>query len=99
GSEVIVSAPLDSVRVPGAGDNASGVAVLLELARYYRSLSNPPPVRMKFVALGAEEAGMIGAKAYLSRHLDELTGCALVINMDSIGGCAGPHPRTGAAAS
>ena len=91
GSEVIVSAHLDSVRAPGAGDNASGVAVLLELARYYRSLGSPPPARMTFVALGAEEAGMIGAKAYLSRHLDELKDCVLVFNMDSIGGNGDMH--------
>jgi hypothetical protein len=86
GREAILSAHLDSVRVPGADDNASGVAVLLELARYYSNLKNRLAFRLKFVALGAEEVGMLGAKAYLGTHLGELKDCALVFNMDSIGG-------------
>jgi Zn-dependent M28 family amino/carboxypeptidase len=85
-SEVILSAHLDSVRDPGADDNASGVAVLIELARYYRSLKHRPPIQLKFIALGAEEVGLLGAKAYLGKHLDELKSCALVFNMDSVGG-------------
>jgi len=84
--EVILSAHLDSVRGPGANDNASGVAVLLELARYYRKLEPQPPFRLRLVALGAEEVGKLGAKAYLSRHLAELKNCSLVLNMDTIGG-------------
>jgi len=86
GREVILSAHLDSWKGPGANDNASGVAVLLELARHFRSLKPPPPFSMRFVAFGAEELGMLGAKAYLARHLPELQNCELLFNIDTVGG-------------
>jgi Iap family predicted aminopeptidase len=51
---VVVGAHLDTVpQAPGAEDNASGVAVLLELARL--AAAEPPEVPMRFVAFGAEE--------------------------------------------
>lgn len=50
----IVGAHLDTVpQAPGAEDNASGVAVVLELARM--AAAEPPPVPVMFVAFGAEE--------------------------------------------
>jgi len=86
GREVILSAHFDSWKGPGANDNASGVAVLLELARHFRSLKTPPPFSMRFVAFGAEELGMLGAKAYLERHQSELQNCELLFNIDTVGG-------------
>ncbi len=51
---VVVVAHLDTVPVaPGAEDNASGVAVLLELARM--AAARPPDVPVRFIAFGAEE--------------------------------------------
>jgi Zn-dependent M28 family amino/carboxypeptidase len=51
---VVIGAHLDTVPVaPGAEDNASGVAVLLELARL--ATAQPPSVPIQFVAFGAEE--------------------------------------------
>jgi aminopeptidase S len=51
---VVVGAHLDTVpQAPGAEDNASGVAVLLELARMVRQ--QPTELPVKFVAFGAEE--------------------------------------------
>lgn len=51
---VVIGAHLDTVaRAPGAEDNASGIAVLLELARLARLA--PPDVPIRFVAFGAEE--------------------------------------------
>ncbi len=50
----VVGAHLDTVpQAPGAEDNASGVAVLLELARL--AAANPPEVPVRFIAFGAEE--------------------------------------------
>lgn len=86
GQEIILSAHYDSWRGPGANDNASGVAVLLELARHFSSLKPPPVVPIRFVAFGAEELGMMGAKAYLEKHQDELQDCRLLFNIDSVGG-------------
>ncbi|GAB3760277.1 hypothetical protein GCM10028864_48490 [Microlunatus parietis] len=51
---VVIGAHLDTVaRAPGAEDNASGIAVLLELARL--AGLEPPDVPVRFVAFGAEE--------------------------------------------
>jgi aminopeptidase YwaD len=82
--EVILSAHIDSAGTPGAQDNASGVAVLLELAR---SLSRQKlPFRMRFVFFGAEELGLLGSAAYLYHHRDDLQRCELLFNLDSVGG-------------
>ena len=62
-SLLIVGAQLDSVeRSPGANDNASGVAVMLELARV---LAARPPLGVRFIAFDAEEVGRFGSKAYV----------------------------------
>lgn len=51
---VVVVAHLDTVAVaPGAEDNASGIAVLLELARM--AAAEPPGLPVRFIAFGAEE--------------------------------------------
>jgi Iap family predicted aminopeptidase len=51
---VVVGAHLDTVpQAPGAEDNASGVAVLLELARL--AAAAPPKTPVRFIAFGAEE--------------------------------------------
>jgi hypothetical protein len=89
--EVILSAHWDSYRdSPGADDNASGVGVLLELARYFSMLKNAPGGTIKFVSFGAEELGMVGSRVYLTEHQADLADCALVINLDQVGGPTGP---------
>jgi len=83
---VIVSAHLDSWNCPGAHDNASGVGVMLELARHLKETAKHLPFAVRFVAFGSEELGLLGSKAYLVRHLPELMQCDLVFNIDSVGG-------------
>jgi acetylornithine deacetylase/succinyl-diaminopimelate desuccinylase-like protein len=87
--EVILSAHLDSWKGPGANDNASGVAVLLEIARQLAARKDELPFAVKFVAFGAEEFGMLGAKAYLSAHQADLQNCLLLFNIDTVGGGEG----------
>ncbi len=82
--EIVLSAHIDSAGTPGAQDNASGVAVLLELARTLPKLDLP--FRLRFVFFGAEEIGLLGSKAYLDRHREDLQRCELMFNMDSVGG-------------
>jgi len=84
GREVILSAHVDSAGTPGAQDNASGVAVLLELARTLPKLDLP--FRLRFVFFGAEELGLLGSRAYLRQHREDLRNCLFMFNMDSIGG-------------
>ncbi len=59
--EIILSAHIDSAGTQGAQDNASGVAVLLELARILPKLALP--FRLRFVFFGAEELGLFGSRA------------------------------------
>lgn len=82
--EIILSAHIDSAGTPGAEDNASGVAVLLELARTLPKLHLP--FRLRFVFFGAEEVGLLGSQAYVDLHREDLRRCELMFNMDCVGG-------------
>jgi len=65
----------------GALDNASGVAALLELARAYAT--GPKPDRsILFLAVTAEEKGLLGSEYYAANPLRPLATTAGVINMD-----------------
>jgi acetylornithine deacetylase/succinyl-diaminopimelate desuccinylase-like protein len=69
--------------VPGANDNASGVAALLDLAaRFTREPVEDADVLLVFT--GAEEAGMGGMRAFLAAHeLDPQT--TFVLGLDTVG--------------
>jgi hypothetical protein len=99
GEAVIVSAHYDhlgrsgpGVRVgevgqvhPGADDNASGVAVLLELARTLAA-AGAPPRTIVFVAFSAEESGLQGSKFYVANPIPvPLAGIRSVLNLDTVG--------------
>ena len=64
----------------GSADNATGVATMLELARYF-SL-NPPVYTLQFVAFDAEEIGLVGSAYYYSDHLSELDNTLLMLCLD-----------------
>ena len=76
-------------RSPGALDNGSGIGSLLELARTWRPRPDAP-ADVVFVATGAEEAGLDGARHFLKMHdawwFEKPT---LLINLESVG--AGPR--------
>jgi hypothetical protein len=85
--EIIISAHLDSYKdSPGADDNGTGVGVMIELARYFARLQDGRSANLKFVAFGAEEVGMLGARIYLARHETDLKNNRLVFNIDRVGG-------------
>jgi hypothetical protein len=68
----------------GADDNASGVAVMLELARAMAAGERPPRT-VVFAAFTGEEAGLLGSRHYAAHPvfpLDKLIG---VINLDTVG--------------
>jgi len=68
GPAVLVSAHHDSVAAgPGAGDDGAGVAAVLELAR---ALSRGPRPRnpVVFLLVDGEEAGLLGAQAFVDEH-------------------------------
>ena len=68
----------------GARDNASGTAALLELAQAYSQLEVPPRRSMLFMAVTAEESGLLGSKFYAANPIYALEKTAAVINMDAL---------------
>jgi Zn-dependent M28 family amino/carboxypeptidase len=67
----------------GAVDNATGIAALLELARVYAAA--PAPQRsVVFLAVTAEEKGLLGSEYYASNPVYPLAKTAGVINMDGL---------------
>jgi aminopeptidase N len=69
---------------PGADDNASGVAVLLEVARAMGAAGSPRRT-VVFVAVTAEEAGMLGSKHYVEAPVRPRAGIRSALNIDSVG--------------
>jgi aminopeptidase N len=69
---------------PGADDNASGVAVLLELARIFAAGGNPPRTLI-FVAFSGEEAGLQGSRHFVAQPPVPLSGIRSVLNLDTVG--------------
>ena len=64
----------------GVYDNMSGSVIILELARYFAA--HPPRRTMKFNWYGSEEQGLLGSKAWVAAHADELDRHVLMINLD-----------------
>jgi hypothetical protein len=85
---VLLTAHLDSVaESPGATDDGSGVAVLLETAR---ALMSDAPLRntAMFLFTDNEESGLYGAKAFIAKHV-WAKDVKVVIGFDA-GGLSGP---------
>ncbi len=68
----------------GALDNASGTAALLELAEAFTKAPTPPKRSILFLAVTAEEKGLLGAKYYAENPLYPLTQTVANINMDGV---------------
>ncbi len=68
----------------GAIDNASGAAGLLELAKAFAALHPRPKRSVLFLALTAEEKGLLGAKYYAENPLYPLKRTLADINMDGL---------------
>jgi hypothetical protein len=71
------------VYFPGANDNSSGVAMILNIAKYFAV--NPPKYTLVFIALTGEEVGLLGAK-YLTEHpVFKLEKIKFLVNFDLAG--------------
>jgi len=73
---------------PGADDNASGVAVVLELARVLAA--ETPRATIVFAAFSAEEVGRVGSKHYAEIAQARGDDIRAVIVLDIVGNSAGP---------
>ncbi|MFL5764587.1 MAG: M28 family metallopeptidase [Bacteroidia bacterium] len=74
-----------SVYFPGANDNASGCAMLLNLAKYYNKLENRPKYTIVFIAFCGEEAGLLGSKYFVNDPVFPLKNIKFLLNMDIMG--------------
>jgi len=68
----------------GADDNASGTAMLLEVARQLRA-EGPLPRTVLFVAFAGEERGLLGSGHYTANPLLPLERTAAMVNLDMVG--------------
>ena len=69
---------------PGADDNASGVAALLELAEHFAA--HPTERTLVFIAFSGEEIGLCGSTYFVEHAPVPLDSIDLMINMDMLGG-------------
>jgi Zn-dependent M28 family amino/carboxypeptidase len=68
---------------PGADDNASGVAALLEIAAWFAG--HPTRSSLVFVGFDGEEQGLQGSRYFVSKPPIDLARIAAVVNLDMIG--------------
>jgi aminopeptidase YwaD len=69
---------------PGAYDNGSGTAMVLDLARHFGT-GEKPYYSIAFMLFSGEERGLMGSKNYVNNPLFPLDKIKLVINLDMVG--------------
>ncbi|NPA68549.1 MAG: DUF4910 domain-containing protein [Chlorobi bacterium] len=69
---------------PGANDNGSGVAMLLNLAKYF-SGQKKPEYNIVFMFFSGEELGLLGSYYYVRHPLFPLSKIKFMINLDMVG--------------
>ncbi len=74
---------------PGADDNASGTAGLLELARLFSNAGGERKRGILFLAFSGEEIGLLGSAHWVNNPTLPLDGAVAMINMDMIGRVTG----------
>lgn len=81
---IVFGAHYDSVPFShGVYDNGAGSVIIMELMRYFKE--NQPKRSMKFCWYGSEERGLLGSKAYVATHKEELKDVVLMVNVDVAG--------------
>ncbi|QRN82690.1 Zn-dependent exopeptidase M28 [Chloroflexota bacterium] len=90
GQEILLTAHLDSINsvvpdgtAPGADDNATGIATLMEAARIFKD--QPFKRTIKIIFFSGEERGLHGSLAYTAMHADEMADIVGVLNLDMFG--------------
>jgi hypothetical protein len=78
----------------GADDNASGTAMVLELARRMGARRDPPPRRIVFMAFSGEERGLLGSHHYAEHPLFPLSSTVMMFNCDMVGRLNGKEELT-----
>lgn len=82
------------VYFPGANDNASGAAAVVELARAFAASGLRPRRSILFIVFGSEEEGLLGSHHYVQSPLRPLEKTVAVLNLDMIGQNETPSAQT-----
>ena len=83
---------LAALRAPGADDNASGIAVITEVARAAVELDYRPARSVVFYAYAAEEIGLVGSQEIAARASKEAQNIVGVMQLDMMNFNAAPEP-------
>ncbi len=70
---------------PGADDNASGVAAIIELAREHASRDRQSRLGLLFLAFAGEEIGLLGSSHWVDNPTRPLEHAAVMLNFDMVG--------------
>lgn len=79
---------------PGADDNASGCAAMLEIAQAFQSLPKKPLRSILFLWVTGEEIGLFGSQSYVNNPLFPLEKTVADLNIDMIGRVKGVADTT-----
>jgi hypothetical protein len=80
---------LPGLRYPGSNDNASGVALMLEIARVLHENDYQPSRSILFVAWGDQEVGQVGSAYYVDHPAHPLEDTVATFHFDGIGDGSG----------
>jgi len=90
-SFIVITAHYDHVGMlgdalyPGGNDNASGVAMMLDMARHLKSQTYRPKYSILFIALASEEAGLLGSTRFAEHPMVDLKKIKFLLNLDMVG--------------
>jgi hypothetical protein len=84
----------DNQPAPGANDDGSGTALVIELARVFAQSGIEFDATLVFIALAGEEQGMVGARQHAAKAAAERWTIDAVFNNDIVGGSVGGNGRT-----
>lgn len=85
---IICTAHYDSAHhSKGYYDNASGSVALYDMALYFAK--HQPRHHLRFLWCGSEERGLLGSKAYVLQHPEDIDAIKLCVNVDMIGNTMG----------
>lgn len=69
----------------GANDNASGIAIVLDMVKTWKEENYKPKYSILFVAFGAEEAGLVGSNFFVENPPIPIDKIRFVLNIDLMG--------------
>jgi aminopeptidase YwaD len=76
---------MGDILFPGANDNASGVSMMMDLARTFANSKEKPKYTMFFIAFAGEEAGLIGSEHMANHPPVPLSNIRFLLNLDLMG--------------